>query len=100
MVTWGLYWMTFLLLILESMDESTTIVCLAYLQTMLLHAAMDYLACFTYPHIHYLFFIIKIHQYILISSYFTREHFDEMVWVSSSLTKVLGSNPVLGMQQC
>jgi len=28
------------------------------------------------------------------------EHLDEMEQVSSSLTKVLGSNPALGIQQC
>jgi len=40
---------------------------------------------------------VNICIYILVK---TQERLDEMKQVFSSLTKVLGSNPALGMQQC
>jgi len=37
--------------------------------------------------------------FLVITNQITQEHLDEMERVSSSLIKVLGSNPALGMQQ-
>ena len=38
--------------------------------------------------------------HIIIKIILTQKRLDKMVWVSSNLTKVIGSNLTLGMQQC